>query len=168
MRPSCSLHSANRNAIGALRWAVVDRGCTVVSQSFHRSTEPGSADLQSGDIYKDWFAIRTRTPRSMRAAGNHWATDPDGIMPPESEFVNHKTYNGLVVANHDDAAGAMSGDSVFGKPDDARADRGLTTMSHGVSDHAAPMTSGSARSPVSSASRARSETSTREPESCAS
>ena len=123
--PSCSLHSANRNAIGALRWAVVDRGCTVVSQSFHRSTEPGSGDLQSDDIYKDWLATRSPYPTIVQAAGNYWATDPDGIMPPESEFVNHKTYNGLVVANHDDAAGAMSGDSVFRNPTTPRADREL-------------------------------------------
>ncbi|HJY24164.1 MAG TPA: S8 family serine peptidase, partial [Actinomycetes bacterium] len=123
--PSCSLHSANRNAIGALRWAVIERGCTVVSQSFHRSTEPGSGDLQSDDVYKDWLATRTPYPTIVQAAGNYWATDPDGIMPPESEFVNHKTYNGLVVANHDDTAAAMSGDSVFRNPTTPRADREL-------------------------------------------
>jgi subtilisin family serine protease len=61
----------------------------------------------------------------VQGAGNYWSTDPDGIMPPESEFVNHKTYNGLTVGNHDDLNSAMSGDSVFRNPTTVRGDREL-------------------------------------------
>ena len=40
--PGCALHSANSKDLDALRWAVRDRGCTVVNQSFHRPSEPES------------------------------------------------------------------------------------------------------------------------------
>jgi Subtilase family len=121
----CSLHSANRNGIDALRWAVREKGCTVVSQSFHRSSEPGSADLQSDDVYKDWLALRWPYPTIVQAAGNYWNGDPDNIMPPSDEYVNHKTFNCLTVGNRDDAATAMSGDSVFRNPASRHGDREL-------------------------------------------
>lgn len=122
--PSCRLHSANRNSIEALRWAA-DSGCTVISQSFHRSTEPGSANLQSDDIYKDWLALRSPYPTIVQAAGNYFSGDSDGITPPSDEYVNHKTFNGLTVGNHDDTAAAMSGDSVFRNPASTHSDREL-------------------------------------------
>jgi subtilisin family serine protease len=127
--PACNLHSANRSSIDALRWAAIDRGCTVISQSFHRSTEPGSGNLQSDDFYKDWLALHWPYPTIVQAAGNYWATDPDRITPPESEFVNHKTYNCLVVGNHDDSAASMSGDSVFRNPTSSHNDRELPDIS---------------------------------------
>jgi hypothetical protein len=55
--PSCSLHSANSPDLAALRWAVKDRGCTVINQSFHRPSEPGSSVLSYDDIYKDWLGL---------------------------------------------------------------------------------------------------------------
>jgi subtilase family protein len=122
--PGCALHSANRGGIDALRWAA-DSGCTVISQSFHRSSEPGSPNLQSDDIFKDWLALRFPYPTIVQAAGNYWSGDPDGITPPANEYVNHKTFNGLTVGNHDDTAGAMSGDSVFRNPVSPRNDREL-------------------------------------------
>ena len=123
--PSCSLHSANSKDLDALHWAAVDRGCTVISQSFHRSSEPGSATMSYDDIYKDWLALHWPYPMICQAAGNFWAGDPDGINPPSSEYVNHKGYNGLTVGNHDDTASAMSGDSVFRNPSSPHGDREL-------------------------------------------
>jgi hypothetical protein len=61
----------------------------------------------------------------VQAAGNYWNGDPDGITPPSNEYVNHKTFNGLMVGNHDDTAGAMSGDSVFRNPASTHGDREL-------------------------------------------
>jgi len=123
--PSCSLHSANDKDLDALRWAARDKGCTVISQSFHRSSEPGSATMSYDDIYKDWLALRWPYPTICQAAGNFWNGDPDGISPPSSEYVNHKGYNGLTVGNHDDSASAMSGDSVFRNPSSTHGDREL-------------------------------------------
>jgi hypothetical protein len=121
----CRLHSANRGGIDALRWAVRDRGCTVISQSFHRTGEPQSGNLQSDDIYKDWLALRSPYPTIVQAAGNYFSGDSDNITPPADEYVNHKTFNGLTVGNHDDTASAMSGDSVFRNPVSTRGDREL-------------------------------------------
>ena len=123
--PSCSLHSANTTELGAIRWAAQDKGCTVISQSFHRDSEPKSDSLSYDDIYKDWLALQWPYPTICQAAGNFWSTDPDDIDPPESEYVNHKGYNSLAVGNHNDAASAMSGDSVFRNPVSTHGDREL-------------------------------------------
>ncbi|MBC8088269.1 MAG: S8 family serine peptidase [Phycisphaerae bacterium] len=123
--PSCTLHSANSKDLDALRWAAIDRGCTVISQSFHRSSEPGSASMSYDDIYKDWLALRWPYPTICQAAGNFFEGDDDNITPPRDEFVNHKGYNGLVVGNHDDTASAMSGSSVFRNPSSTHGDREL-------------------------------------------
>jgi subtilisin family serine protease len=101
----------------------------VISQSFHRSSEARSGDLQSDDVYKDWLAVRWPYPTVVQAAGNYFVGDDDGIGPPASEYVNHKTFNGLVVGNHDDTATAMSGDSVFRNPTSPRHDRELPEIS---------------------------------------
>ncbi|MEA3020514.1 MAG: hypothetical protein QOI47_2038, partial [Actinomycetota bacterium] len=126
--PDCDLYSANSGDVAALRWAVRDQHATVVSQSFHRSTEPGGSGLQSDDLLKDWLALRWPYPTILQAAGNFWATDPDGIMPPSDEFVNHKGFNSLAVGNHDDTAAAMSGDSVFRNPASTHGDRELPEL----------------------------------------
>jgi len=123
--PSCALHSANTKDLDALRWAVKDKGCTVVSQSFHRSSEPGASGMSFDDVYKDWLALHWPWPTICQAAGNFFTGDADNINPPSSEFVNHKGYNGLVVGNHDDTAGAMSGSSVFRNPASTHGDREL-------------------------------------------
>lgn len=123
--PSCALHSANTKGLDALSWAARDRGCTVISQSFHRASEPGSASLGYDDIYKDWLALRWPYPTICQAAGNYWQGDSDNIQPPSSEYVNHKGFNGLNVGNHDDAATAMSGSSVFRNPSSTHGDREL-------------------------------------------
>ncbi len=123
--PSCSLHSANTKDLDALRWAAKDKGCTVINQSFHRSSEPGSSTMSYDDIYKDWLALQWPYPTICQAAGNYWQGDPDNIQPPSSEYVNHKGYNGLTVGNHDDTAASMSGDSVFRDPSSLHGDREL-------------------------------------------
>jgi hypothetical protein len=123
--PDCKLHSANTKDLAALSWAVKDRGCTVINQSFHRSSEPKSGSLSFDDIYKDWLILHWPYPTILQAAGNYWTGDPDNISPPSSEFVNHKGYNSLAVGNHDDSAGSMSSDSVFRNPTTSHADREL-------------------------------------------
>lgn len=122
---SCSLHSANTKDLGALRWAAQEKGCTVISQSFHRDSEPESGSMSYDDIYKDWLALQWPYPTICQAAGNYWNGDYDDIDPPESEYVNHKGYNSLAVGNHNDAANAMSGDSVFRNPSSSHGDREL-------------------------------------------
>jgi Subtilase family len=123
--PDCDLYSANTSGTDALRWAVRDQHCTVVSQSFHRGSEPGGSGLQSDDLLKDWLALRWPYPTILQAAGNFWQGDADNIQPPEDEYVNHKGYNSLAVGNHDDTAAAMAGDSVFRNPASSHGDREL-------------------------------------------
>ena len=123
--PSCSLHSANTKDLDALRWAAKDKGCTVISQSFHRESEPESGSMSFDDIYKDWLVLQWPYPTICQAAGNYWEDDYDEIDPPESEYVNHKGYNSLGVGNHNDTAGAMSGDSVYRNPSTSHGDREL-------------------------------------------
>ncbi|WP_260756078.1 S8 family serine peptidase [Mycobacterium sp. SMC-8] len=123
--PDCDLYSANSSDNDALRWAVRDQGCTVVSQSFHRSNEPGGSGLQGDDVLKDWLALRWPYPTILQAAGNFWEGDSDNIDPPESEYVNHKGYNTFAVGNHNDNVSAMSGSSVFRNPTSSHGDREL-------------------------------------------
>jgi hypothetical protein len=123
--PDCELYSANGSGTNALLWAVRDQRCTVVSQSFHRDSEPKNSTLQSDDILKDWLALRSPYPTIVQAAGNFWSTDPDNINPPQDEYVNHKGYNSLAIGNHNDTAGSMSGDSVFRNPSTPHGDREL-------------------------------------------
>jgi hypothetical protein len=126
--PDCDLYSANTSGTDALTWAVRTQHCTVISQSFHRSTEPSGSGLQADDLLKDWLALRWPYPTILQAAGNFWATDPDGIVPPSNEFVNHKGYNSMALGNHDDTAGAMAGDSVFRNPATSHGDRELPEL----------------------------------------
>jgi hypothetical protein len=149
--PGCSLFSANSKSRAALTWAVEDRDCTVVNQSFHRSSEPGSSGLSSDDLYGDWLALHWPYPLIVHAAGNFWDGDPDGIDPPSSEFVNHKGYNTISVGNHDDAASAMSGSSVFRNPSSPHGDRELPEISAngvGVTADGITMTGTSQASPA--------------------
>jgi len=130
---SCSLHSANTKDLEALRWAA-NAGCTVISQSFHRRSEPKSDDLSFDDIYKDYLALHWPYPTICQAAGNYWDGDYDHIDPPEAEYVNHKGFNGLVVGNHDDTASAMSGSSVYRNPSSLPGDRELPEIAANGTD----------------------------------
>lgn len=125
---SCTLFSANDKDLDALDWAVRDRECTVINQSFHRSAEPKQGGLSFDDIYKDWLALRWPYPTICQAAGNYWSGDPDNISPPSGEYVNHKGFNSLAVGNHDDDAAAMSSSSVFRNPTSGHGDRELPEL----------------------------------------
>lgn len=125
--PDCDLYSANSANTDALRWAA-NQGCTVISQSFHRTSEASSSGLSGDDLLKDFLALRWPYPTIVQAAGNFWQGDADNVQPPSSEFVNHKGFNTLSVGNHDDTATAMSGDSVFRNPTSARGDRELPEL----------------------------------------
>jgi len=127
--PGCSLYSANDKDRAALAWAVNDQDCTVVNQSFHRNSEPGSGVLSSDDLYGDWLALHWPYPLLVHAAGNFWSGDPDNISPPSSEYVNHKGYNTISVGNHNDAADAMDASSVFRNPTSPHGDRELPEIS---------------------------------------
>lgn len=132
--PACSLYSANSFDRDALRWAVEDQDCTVINQSFHRSSEPGSAVLSSDDLYGDWMALHWPYPMIVHAAGNFWNGDADGITPPSDEYVNHKGYNTISVGNHNDDADAMSASSVFRNPNSPHGDRELPEIAaNGIS-----------------------------------
>ena len=113
--PDCLLHSANDKDLDAIRWAARDRGCTVISQSFHRDAEQTSDHLSFDDLYKDWLALTWPYPTICEAAGNG----------ADTEFVNHKGYNRLTVANHNDAANGVAGDTVFRNPATDHGDREL-------------------------------------------
>ena len=113
--PDCLLHSANDKDLDAIRWAARDRGCTVISQSFHRTAEQTDGDLSFDDIYKDWLALTWPYPTICEAAGNG----------ADTEYVNHKGYNRLTVANHNDSANGMASDTVFRNPDTDHGDREL-------------------------------------------
>lgn len=113
--PDCLLHSANDKDLDAIRWAAQDRGCTVISQSFHRGPEQTDSDLSFDDIYKDWLALNWPYPTICEAAGNG----------ADTEFVNHKGYNRLTVANHNDSADGMASDTVFRNPNTDHGDREL-------------------------------------------
>ncbi len=111
----CNLHSANSMDLAAIKWAAQTRGCTVISQSFHRDSEQTDSGLSFDDMYKDWLVLHWPYPTILQAAGNG----------SSSEFVNHKGYNSLTVANHDDTAGSLASDSVFRNPSSGHSDREL-------------------------------------------
>jgi hypothetical protein len=149
--PECKLHSANDKDLDALRWAVKEKGCTVINQSFHRSAEPKSASLSFDDVYKDWLALHWPYPTICQAAGNFWSGDPDNISPPSNEYVNHKGYNSLAVANHDDSAAGMASSSVFRNPPSSHGDRELPELAAngtGVAADGITMTGTSQASPA--------------------
>ncbi|MGW5365979.1 S8 family serine peptidase [Actinopolymorpha pittospori] len=116
--PDCNLHSANSYDLDAIRWAAQDRGCTVISQSFHRGPEQSSAGLSFDDVYKDWLALQWPYPTICEAAGNG----------ADSEYVNHKGYNRVTVANHNDTASGMASDTCFRNPSSSHGDRELPEL----------------------------------------
>jgi hypothetical protein len=115
----CNLHSANSQDLDAILWAAQTRGCTVISQSFHRPAEQTDSTQSFDDMYKDWLVLHWPYPTILQAAGNGTST----------EFVNHKGYNSLTVANHDDTASALASDSVSRNPSSSHSDRELPELS---------------------------------------
>ena len=127
--PKCSMYSANDYDIDAIEWAVLDKRCSIINQSFHTSSEPHSADLTREDKIKDYLAYHYPYPTIIHAAGNFWNGDPDNVIPPSSEYVNHKGFNTISIGNHNDTASAMSSSSVFRNPDSPHNDRELPELS---------------------------------------
>jgi hypothetical protein len=137
--PDCTLFSANSYDLDALRWAVGDEQCTVINQSFHRTDEQTSSGLSFDDIYKDWLILRPPYPTIVQASGNIDDGDDD-------EYVNHKGYNSLAVANHNDDASAISSTSVFVNPASPHGDRELPEIGANGTGVAAVQTSDSGTS----------------------
>jgi len=122
--PDCKLFSANSNDTDALEWAVNDKACRVISQSFHRSSEQTDGNLSSDDVLKDYLIMNYPYPTIMQAAGNIVTSDGDTT----NEFVNHKGYNSMAIGNHNDDATAMSGDTTFRNPNSNHGDRELPEL----------------------------------------
>ncbi len=118
--PSCKIYSANDYDNDALEWAVEEKNCRVVSQSFHRESEETSGTLSADDILKDYLVMRYPYPTITQAAGNISVTN---------EFVNHKGYNSLAIGSHNDSATAMASDSTFRNPTSDHGDRELPELS---------------------------------------
>jgi hypothetical protein len=115
--PDAKIFSANSRDLKALNWAIVSKNCRVINQSFHRPSEQTTATMSFDDLAKDYYATRYPYPTIVQAAGNQPSAN--------TEFVNHKGFNGIVVGNHDDAARLMRPTSVFRNPTSSHQDREL-------------------------------------------
>ena len=126
--PDSLIYSANDYSLHALKWAVKDRHCRVVNQSFHRDYEWDSPIPVEDDLYKDFLALNHPYPFITTASGN-WSTNstsepggPDGSL----EFVNHKSYNCVTVGNANDFWGSnpngMVSSSVWQNPNSDHGD----------------------------------------------
>ncbi|KAF3934075.1 hypothetical protein ABW19_dt0205950 [Dactylella cylindrospora] len=113
--PDCSLYSADSHETAALEWAL-KQDCTVISQSFHRGSGAQSPNMQADDILKDWFATRWPFPTIVMASGN---------LGGNKKYVNHKSYNTLIVGSHNDSALEMSGSTEYRNPASPHHDREL-------------------------------------------
>jgi hypothetical protein len=126
--PDASVHAANDKDIAAVDWAIGDKRCRVLNQSFHRTAEATDGVMSFDDIYKDYLALRYPWPLFVEAAGNYFDDDSE-TTPPDAEYVNHKGYNTIKVGNHNDDASAMNTSSsvfsVFRNPTTPHGDREL-------------------------------------------
>jgi hypothetical protein len=129
--PDCKLFSANDKSIDGLEWAIEDKRCSVINQSFHRTEEQTDGDLSSDDIHKDFMIYHYPYPTIIQAAGNKKRGDGREIG---DEFVNHKGFNSLAIGNHDDTAGAMASSSIFRNPNSTHGDRELPELSANGTD----------------------------------
>lgn len=109
--PDSLIYCANNFSLESLRWAVTDKECRVVNQSFHRSNEWDSSIPVEDDIYRDYLILRYPFPFITTASGNWNQNDEDepGGSDGSLEFVNHKSYNAVTVGNAEDF--------VSGRPD---------------------------------------------------
>ena len=138
--PDSLIYSANDYSLEALTWAVQEKKCRVVNQSFHRSNEWSSTVPQEDDIYKDYLALKYPYPFITTASGNWSSTsesEPGGV-DGSNEIVNHKSYNCVTVGNVNDFVGGepngMRGSSVWKNPDSTYGDWELPEIcANGVS-----------------------------------
>ncbi|MEJ2459572.1 MAG: peptidoglycan-binding protein, partial [Novosphingobium sp.] len=117
--PDSKIYSANSYANDALAWAVLNKRCTVINQSFHRSSEQTDPGFSADDLIKDYLIVHPPFPTVVQAAGNG----------PATEYVNHKGFNSITVGNHRDGATSMSSQSVFKNPSSTHNDRELPDLS---------------------------------------
>lgn len=117
--PDSKTYSANSYSNDALVWAIVNKRCTVINQSFHRSSEQTDSGLSADDLIKDYLIVHPPFSTVVHAAGNG----------PATEYVNHKGFNSITVGNHRDGASAMSSQSVFKNPSSTHNDRELPDLS---------------------------------------
>ncbi len=108
------MHSANSFDLSAIRWAL-NKGCTVISQSWAWDFEFDYRVLTFYDVYKDYLVLNPPYPTILQASGNQQGKG----------YVVGKGYNSLAVGNHDDSASAMSGNSSFKNPKSQHGDREL-------------------------------------------
>ncbi len=129
--PSSSFYAADSTNIAAFNWAVDNKRVSAINQSFHRAAEIGDG-MQSDDIYKDYKVLHYPWPTIVHAAGN-WCPGGspcfEGGSDVTAEFVNHKGYNSISIANHNDTATAISASSCFINPTSPRRDRELPELS---------------------------------------
>ncbi|MDX1417650.1 MAG: S8 family serine peptidase [Candidatus Promineifilaceae bacterium] len=124
--PDAKIYSANRYTLDALEWAVKDKRCSVINQSFHRRSEAQNGTLSLDDVVKDYLAVHYPFPTIVQAAGN---LGGDGVSPRANEYVNHKGYNSLSIANHNDTASSISASSARRNPPTTHKDRELPELS---------------------------------------
>lgn len=129
--PDSRFFSADSTSLAALNWAIDRMRVSTMNQSFHRAAEIGDG-LQSDDIYKDYKVLHYPWPTIVHAAGN-WCPSGsscfEGGADVTDEFVNHKGYNTISIANHTDNAANMVASSNFVNPTSRRNDRELPELS---------------------------------------
>ena len=126
--PDSLIYCANNYSNKSLTWAVQDKHCRVVNQSFHRDNEWDSPNQEEDDIYKDYLALNFPYPFITSASGN-WSSsseDEPGGVDGSLEFVNHKCYNCVTVGNAKDfvsnSPDGMRPSSVWKNPDSDHGD----------------------------------------------
>lgn len=118
--PFCRLHIANPTDYRSLNWALATQRCTVVNQSWNFAANVLRPYAGLEDVYIDRAAVNWPFPTIIRAAGN------DGTR--RSHCVAPKSFNTLVVGNHNDAADAMAPSSSYSNPRSAHGDRELPEL----------------------------------------
>jgi len=128
--PDTEFYAADSTDIAAFDWAVDTERVSALNQSFHRAAEIGDG-LQADDLYKDYKVLHYPWPTIVQAAGNWCATGTtcfEGGSDVTDEFVNHKGFNSISIANHDDTAAQMSASSCFVNPTSPHSDRELPEL----------------------------------------
>ena len=129
--PDAKIYSANDYSYDSLEWAITEKGCRVINQSFHEAHEVDSGELSWEDILKDYLVLNYPYPFITSAAGNYSSTpETSSLSVGSDEYCNHKGYNYICVGNHNDFdsngnPNGMRSSSVFRNPDSAHNDREL-------------------------------------------
>jgi Subtilase family len=119
--PDCTLHLANEWSQAALKWAVVDKTCSIISMSWMGAGQHTKTPYQDGwqdvgtfsqwDAEVDWYATTPPFPLIVMAAGNVQPDDTSAF------FVGFKAYNGLIVGSHTPDGSHIASTSLWKNPD---------------------------------------------------